>query len=301
MQGTRSDAIPINLTVTTPVGPTGFTFQLGDRTMGLCRNVTGHFRAPFVLSYTGVFESRRAGRKKSDDWKRRAADPRTFELTTILIPTRPGWSRIITLGAPTKRQRRRVALERKRQRSAEEGLVKQEKGKAPRKGGQKRVSLMQRLFTSLPTWVSHQFSNRFLDSDLAFLHFQEQERQRRNAAGMAPYFMPAPADRTVTALRKWIETYAHIPGPLPPLITDRKALFDRWSQHTEQCRHCRNALKGMQKIRKRTYATMALSVLFVGKSMLARLLIVVCLAILRLVATIEPSFKDGGFNHYEND
>ena len=58
----------------------------------------------------------------------------------------------------------------------------------------------------------------------------------RNApTAAAAYFMPAPADRCIAALRKWIDAHAHAPRPLPPPIGSREALFDRWGQHTAHC------------------------------------------------------------------
>lgn len=275
LQGKRTDAITINMTYPKTIDERGFEFEFEDRTMGLIRNGKGYFRAPYVITYGGEFEPRPNAKP--------GTPPPLFNLTTILVPTKPGWSRAIIFGSQTRRQ------------------DESEKEKAKNKQVRRKKSLVQRIFSILPTWLLHQLSNKFLDSDLAFLHYQEQERQRRGGGANA-YFMPAQADRCVAALRKWFETYAkgaEQSGPLPPAISDRNVLFDRLAQHTDQCRHCSKALKDMKVWRKNSYRALALSIVL-AKFMAARIVAVGCLVLLRIIASIEPSFKVGGFKHYEN-
>jgi hypothetical protein len=97
-----------------------------------------------------------------------------------------------------------------------------------------------------------------------------------------------------------VNQFAHIPGPLPPAITDRSVLFDRWAQHSDHCIHCSKGFKGIQKWRKNSYILLAVSMLGF-KFLAARFVAVGCLGMLRLLATLEPSLKVGGFKHYENN
>jgi pheophorbide a oxygenase len=260
MQGKRTDAIPVNMTIPVDKGEKGFSFEWEDRTMGMLRSGDGEFRAPFIVNYDGQFKTEPA---------------RPFRLSAICIPTKPGWSRGIILSATKKND--------------DEEATKVEETKKQKK------SLVAKIFSNLPVWLSHQLSNRFLDSDLAFLHFQEQERGRR-----PDYYMPAQADRCISSLRKWIEKYVSndvtqpLPAPLP-----RSAMFDRWSQHTSHCKHCQAGLERMKKVRRSTYVALTLSVLGIGYR-LARVSTLLCLGVLRLIHKMENSLREGEFKHYEN-
>jgi hypothetical protein len=248
--------------MTNPVskGEGGFFFEWEDRTMGMMRSGSGEFRAPFLVNYDGNFKTK---------------EERKFKLSALCIPIKPGWSRGIII---TRR--------------AGDGNDE----KTTEKKKKQKKSLLAIAFSVLPVWAVHQLSNRFLDSDLAFLHFQEQERGRR-----ADYFMPAPADRCISALRQWITTYTslNVTQPLPPSLP-RQVMFDRWSQHTSHCKHCQAGLKSLKKYRKSTYAALSLSVLGINFR-LAKVSTLICLGILKMIHTLEKSFRDGEFKHYENN
>ena len=172
LQGTREDAIPINLTVTSE-GQHGFEFDFADRTMGRRRAGSGSFKAPYIVAYQAEYGPKQTATAKQLA-KEASKPPKTFNLTVVCLPTRPGWSRIIIF----------VTLPK--------GFV----------------------FAALPAWLLHLFPNRFLDSDLAFLHFQEQTAQERGYAPNNPkYFMPAQVDRGITALRNWIGRHATVLRP----------------------------------------------------------------------------------------
>lgn len=271
MQGKREDAIPINMTNPVPIAKgkdeRGFQFEWGDRTMGKKRKGTGAFRAPYVVYYDAMFYEE--------------ADPKNFKLTAVCIPTKPGWSRAIIIPGGGSEEKEKD----------HEEAVSEKKKKKP---------LASKIFSSLPVWLIHIFSNRFLDTDLAFLHFQERELERREKVGKG-YFMPAPADRCISALRRWLPRHTstlNVVKPLPPAMP-KSVLFDRYAQHTEHCRHCQAALKGIQKWRKRTYGLLTLSILSI-KLALARLSALGCLAALLVFQKIEQAMKQGGFKHYEN-
>lgn len=252
MQGKRTDAIPINMTMLTPISEDGYKFHHEDRTMGMLRGGTGEFRAPFVVSYDAEFKTE---------------PKRPFGLTVCCIPTKPGWSRAIIIQGGTKEER---------------------EGEKP-----KKKSLPTKVFSKIPVWLTHQLSSRFLDSDAAFLHFQERERPRRSN-----YYMPAMADQPITALRKWIPKYTDIEEPLPPAFP-RSVIFDRWMQHTSHCKHCQAGLKTIKKWRRSTYAALVTSILGF-QFRIAKVSTLLCFGILRLLQKLENSMKEGEFKHYEN-
>ena len=96
LQGSREDALPINLILTTPVSDAGFEFHFRDRTMKMRRQGVGKFRAPYIIQYNAQYENP----KQDDDDD--SQFNKVFNLTAICIPTRPGWSRIVLFGAPEK-------------------------------------------------------------------------------------------------------------------------------------------------------------------------------------------------------
>jgi Pheophorbide a oxygenase len=263
---------------------TGFSFQFGDRTMGMRRQGVGEFRAPYIVSYYADFES------QPDNKPKKAP----FNFKAICIPTEPGWSRVIVVSTDLSKE------------ESKEG------------SGKKKKSLLALVFGLLPQWAIHQLSNRFLDSDLAFLHYQEKKRARRSGAGggTAAYFTPAPADRAVVELYKWINKYAHEQSPYtssttgrtssdverpPPPTLPRSVLFDRQVQHTSHCKICQDAQVGIKKWRRNAYGLLALSILGIKLHWIAQVAAVLCLGILRLLKAIKPSFQTGDFKHYENN
>merc|ERR1712232_1530181 len=73
-----------------------------------------------------------------------------------------------------------------------------------RKPGAKQ-NLMAKLTSS---WVGHLFSNKFLDSDLAFLYYQERILRRKSPEPnnwKSAYYMPGESDRSISAFRRWLE------------------------------------------------------------------------------------------------
>jgi hypothetical protein len=94
LQGTRADAIPVNMTVPEHVAGRvisgehsaalevpalrGFKVEWGDRTYKKLRSGVEEYRAPFVISYKATFQG-------GNPWS----------LCVLCVPTRPGWSRLI--------------------------------------------------------------------------------------------------------------------------------------------------------------------------------------------------------------
>ncbi|KAL7572731.1 hypothetical protein ACA910_009001 [Epithemia clementina (nom. ined.)] len=278
LQGTRSDAIAINMTMTEPVTKSGFVFEHVDRTMKKIRHSKAVFKAPFTLTYGGVFETDKP-------------KPQYFNLTTIGIPSRPGWNRAMILTALP----------------SNEGLLQDDAAKASKGPQQSSPSWRSKLFTLFPVWLVHILSNRFLDSDMALLHYQEQEREKQGGDSDerqgGVYFMPSTSDRSVNAFRKWKNKYASVLLPLPPAIHSRTVLFDRYTQHTEQCLHCSKALKQVRKLRVRAVGVLSLGGILVATRfpILGCVVVTGCLATIGVLNTLEQGFVTGGFNHYENE
>jgi hypothetical protein len=115
--------------------------------------------------------------------------------------------------------------------------------------------------------------------------------------------MPAQSDRCIVALRQWIDTYVspHLLWPLPRLETDRRQLFDRWTQHSQHCQFCNTAAtKMLPKWRNRIYLVLAASVLATPRFLLARVAIVACLGLLRLYQWAGESLRQSDYSHYNN-
>lgn len=253
----------------------GLDFHFDDRTMAYDRSGTIHFRAPYLMSIVSDMTPTKP--------KQIA---RAFNFTLVLIPTKPGWSRIIACGGPGSRSKQATA--------SALGVTKKQK-----------KTLITRVFSILPRWMIHQLTHRILDSDIVLLHNQDQERTVRRQVDYEGYCMPAPADRAIAPIRRWVRQFAHIPSlskdgvvlPLPPAT--RSALFDRWSQHTDQCQHCHGALEGVKKWRKYTLLALAASILS-AKFLAARVIAIGCLALLQSYNVIEKSMTQGGIEHYKN-
>ena len=276
LQGKRTDAIPINMTIPTDHGENGFSFEWQDRTMGNYREGTGEFRAPYIVNYDAMFKTE---------------EPRPFKLAAICIPTKPGWSRAIIVNGGSSPSPRDVESRGQNDLAVNDDKDRMKSTKNKKK---KKNSIMGILFSKIPTWLVHQLSNRFLDSDLAFLHYQEQERQRR-----PDYYMLSQSDRCINALRKWIPTYTDIRSDTLPPPLPRSAMFDRWSQHTSHCKQCQAGLAQIKNWRRSIYAVLALSV--VGfQFRVAKVSTLLCLGMIRLLQKLENSFKEGEFKHYEN-
>ena len=275
MQGTRSDSVPIKMSVPEDIDERGFSLDFEDRTMKMDRKGKLDFNAPYMVDYNGEFDT----------------DPvKPFKLSVLCIPTKPGWSRTIIFSGRGKMD-------------GEEGGEKKKK---------KKKSLVAVVFKLLPVWVTHLLSNRFLDSDLAFLHYQGLERTRRGPEAERDYFIPAQSDRCVDALRKWVKKYAHVPGKsegdkaetevgaIAGSSQMRTELFDHYGQHTSHCVHCLQALEGFKMWRKRAGLVAVLSVLLI-RSVFARCTLVGSLALLVTLDKIEPAFRKGDFKHYQNN
>jgi hypothetical protein len=271
----------MNITSLAPMTEQGLTFAFDDRTMNYDRSGTINFRAPFVISIQSQLKPKADGQ---------AARP--FDINLVMIPTKPGWSRILVCGGPGASLKPTTSND-----NNTSGPTKKVK-----------PSVMARVFRVLPRWLIHVLTHRILDHDIVLLHNQEHNRVNRHV-DYDGYCMPATADRCIVPIRRWVLQYAHIPSLkgghngghvlLPNRPADRRMLFDHWSQHTDQCQHCHGALVGIQKYRKMTYAAIAVSVLL-SKSMVSRMAFVGGLALVQIFNVLERSMKQGECEHYRN-
>jgi phenylpropionate dioxygenase-like ring-hydroxylating dioxygenase large terminal subunit len=137
-----------------------------------------------------------------------------------------------------------------------------------------------------PVWYAHMGQNSILEDDQIFLHVQERclAAHGGDAAFAQAYYLPTKADRFVFELRQWVNLYQAdpFPGqPLPPRQS-RTALLERRHSHTEHCRSCRSALRGIQRGRA-VAATVAVSTLALSP--------LVSLLLPQFVALVAVSFS----------
>ncbi len=205
----------------------------------------------------------------------------------------------------------------------------------PKKSFDLRQLIFYAIFPRLPIWFLHTFSNRFLDSDLMLLHDQEIDLRSRLTDGwsqsppendrnnvnmtakpiLEQYFMPSKADRGVVAIRKWISRYASAVYDLsqPSQHTnlnekmvalpykDRKLLFDRYNQHTKQCKHCNTMLiTTLPKYKTYSYTLLSMSILLWNRHFLFRLLSIGCIMSFCTYHWIENKLRYGDFDHSRN-
>jgi len=227
LQGTRDDAAPVWMSVPKVNDKPDedgnlITFTFKDRTMKKNREASFFLRSPFFFYYDGVFEPEK---KENEEDVETTTSPqgnrygKRFRLHVVCVPVDPGRSRAIILNL---------------------------------RGKDDEPSFLEKL----PKWVTHVFSNRFLDSDLAFLHYQDRNLRygpRSVEKWNSGYYMPGVSDRSIGAWRQWLSSQkapcvsSNSPASeVPPSPEQRSALLDRYTQHTQHCRHCNEALEGIE-------------------------------------------------------
>ncbi|KAJ8601059.1 hypothetical protein CTAYLR_004490 [Chrysophaeum taylorii] len=129
--------------------------------------------------------------------------------------------------------------------------VKLEMYCVPVKPGASRVFLVSPLSDSVPTWLAHAATNRFLNTDV-WLHDAELRLRAKEGDERGAYNAVTSSDLGGSAWRTfWRDSgMASSGGCFGPAkyselkpITSRKAMIDPWKYHSSQCAHCRKALK----------------------------------------------------------
>lgn len=278
LQGTRDDAVPVSMTIpevkTSDTHGEILSFTFWDRTMGMRREAQFSLRSPFFFFYLGEFKGDGDNLEfKKFSERRGGSEPDgkpRFRLHCACVPVAPGWSRLILCNA------------------AREG---------------KSTGF-------LPPWAIHLLSNRFLDSDMAFLHYQERKlRNKPNSAETwsNAYYMPGESDRSIGAWRQWLaKEEARCVDPeveLPPSPLSREELLNRWEQHTTHCRHCREAFSNLEVVQKGSMA-LFVAALIGAQTELAPNLLCLPAELLSAVAmlgseTLKQEFRFRDYEHYK--
>jgi phenylpropionate dioxygenase-like ring-hydroxylating dioxygenase large terminal subunit len=121
----------------------------------------------------------------------------------------------------------------------------------------------------IPRWWDHiNNRNAILDGDMILLH-QLQQKQLTQSWKDA-YNLPTSADRLVIEFRRWFDKYCNgqIPWSEEGIVTlnsantslNRQHILDRYSQHTQHCSSCREALKTIDRLQIGLLAYFALAV-----------------------------------------
>lgn len=126
-----------------------------------------------------------------------------------------------------------------------------------------------------PRWLDHQMMLNLLDGDATLLHGQERYLREKTGGELEKwnkgYFMPTTADRYVGAFRQWLTRFGGkgvqwaegVDPSLPPLITKREDLLNRYTTHTKQCKVCSEALQNFELAQKVLFV-LAVTLLGVG-------------------------------------
>ncbi|KAG2449747.1 hypothetical protein HYH02_005272 [Chlamydomonas schloesseri] len=112
------------------------------------------------------------------------------------------------------------------------------------------ISLIK--FISNIRWFDHITRRHpILDGDTYMLHVQERLLLEKDNDWRNAYYMPAPADGSVVATRRWFEEHGGAvptcePGtPMPPQMSKAEVL-ERYHQHTKHCKDCSQALRNVE-------------------------------------------------------
>jgi phenylpropionate dioxygenase-like ring-hydroxylating dioxygenase large terminal subunit len=120
----------------------------------------------------------------------------------------------------------------------------------------KKMTLFQKLMKCIPMWVQHVMANRFLDSDLIFLHYQDVF-SRQNSK----YTMPAQSDIPIRYLQRLLHEYKYEKKKVIKSVS-RRELLDRWHTHTLHCRHCYVAYKNFERLENASLSAFIILLLF---------------------------------------
>mmetsp|Transcript_11799 Transcript_11799/g.15408 ORF Transcript_11799/g.15408 Transcript_11799/m.15408 type:complete len:530 (+) Transcript_11799:62-1651(+) len=245
-------------------GDWGFSASFQDRSGKMLRNGHQEFKAPYTLSYIAT---------RTPDFSIMSKKEQKKAMKNAMKSP----PRNFTLNAfctPTEPGWSRVILP------------------SPRIGG------------PIPTWLVHILSSRFLDSDLAFLYFQELALVSPDKANLSPekaFYMPSESDQSIAAFHRWFQSLGwgkamsqdYSESELP-----RKQLFDRYQQHVAQCVECQKGLRHIKKTRRITTALCLIGFIW-QKSVLVRTAMVVSVIVALACKKLEDYFHARDYLHYK--
>jgi phenylpropionate dioxygenase-like ring-hydroxylating dioxygenase large terminal subunit len=114
------------------------------------------------------------------------------------------------------------------------------------------------IYSKIPSWFKHSLTHAFFDSDTMILYKQEQALRSKNILKdcTSIYTTPTSSDYSIKSFHKWKKSFPQIWSDLvnennSTFELSRMQVFDRYNDHTKNCKHCSDALnnlKNMQKI-----------------------------------------------------
>ncbi|CAM9952884.1 unnamed protein product [Ectocarpus sp. 4 AP-2014] len=172
-------------------------------------------------------------------------------MTLYGVPTKPGWSRLVG---------RQAYVHKYAPKSKEAKALRKENKRLGKKPSELMVAAS--IMSKIPQWLMHASAGLFLYQDMVLLHHQDKTLASvgHDSTSISSYgktvYTPAPADRAVMAVRKWIATHGS-GGPawdedcdptLPEREHNREVLFDYYEGHTKTCSTCLRALKNINRL-----------------------------------------------------
>lgn len=151
----------------------------------------------------------------------KVSDEEFTSFNVYCVPTKPGWSRLISYIATTR-----------------------------------KLPFLIRMFLKLPSFLDHALiRNKVLDGDSVFLHYQEhyiRDKERREGKKWSDlFYTPNSSDTLLLRARSWFDKqgspYSKSQRP-PELITDHRVLLNRFEQHTKNCVKCLRALRMIEAL-----------------------------------------------------
>lgn len=112
-----------------------------------------------------------------------------------------------------------------------------------------------RSFDVLPKWISHSFSNRFLETDI-WLHDCELQASKSNKDAIDSYYLPTSSDIGPKIWRKWWSKHmSSIPAYESNLDRPLRALTpiqqrERVHSHINKCTDCQKMLRRSKQLKK---------------------------------------------------
>jgi len=150
------------------------------------------------------------------------SDEEFTSFNVYCVPTKPGWSRLISYIATTR-----------------------------------KLPFLIRMFLKLPSFLDHALvRNKVLDGDSVFLHYQEhylRDKETRDGKSWSDlFYTPNSSDTLLLRARNWFDKQG---SPYlksrksPELITDHRVLLNRYEQHTKNCTKCLRALRVIEALK----------------------------------------------------
>lgn len=117
--------------------------------------------------------------------------------------------------------------------------------------------LFKNIYSKLPSWFKHSLTHAFFDSDTMLLYKQEQALRSKNVLQDCTkiYTTPTSSDYSIKSFHKWKKKFPQIWSDLvnennSTFELSREQIFDRYNDHTKNCKHCSDTLNNLKNIQK---------------------------------------------------